>query len=127
MRNHSRARTYDYKDVNLHVHFLTFAYLYLLTNVVTFLLCYYLFRQACHVKRAEERMVSCITYESSSEIRHKFCVRCTHIQTYIMDMHHFCLFQENTVKTFFISKIHFYMHSQRSTYVDISTNQNNYV
>lgn len=121
MRNHSSARTYDYKDVNLHVHFLHLhTYLYLLTNVVTFLLCCYLFRQPCHVKRAAQRMVTCIRYESSSKIRHNFCEMHT-TWTYII----YALISRNHENIFHI-KIHCVC-IHRSTYVGISTNQNNYV
>ena len=77
---------------------LTFAYIFISTyNVVTFLLYCYLFRQACHVKRAAVRMAS-RTHESSSSKKH--IILDAHI-TYIgMSIHINYAYFRNLLKAF---------------------------
>ena len=75
MRNHSRARAQTYLRLQRckftcalsHLH--THMYIYLLL-VVTFLLYSYLFRQACHVKRAARGEWHCTHESSSSSKKH---------------------------------------------------------
>ena len=107
-------------------------------NVVTFLLCYYLFRQACHVKRATQQTRTTQSYSRTHTLRrqgyefsfllHWNCIfpgqfwEDAYLSwTFII----YAYFWENRENVFVWKKIHFLNATQRSFYVIISTNQNN--
>ena len=115
------------KDVNFHLctfrsSLHTFAYehdihnivFFFQQNVVTFLLCYYLFRQACHVKRATQQTRT--TQVTDAHIHYddkdmNFLFFCTEIVSFLdnfekMHTYHehtsFMLIFKKTVKMFFV-------------------------